>query len=118
MINKKAMLAFSLLLVGALIFSLPLVSAESEPNDDFMTAEVTGEVTVTGSVNATDVDMFKFTIPAGKDLVMTLKKTDAGTGMIETSTYDDTQIAYFVLSAILLSQLMTKLPFDNGDILG
>lgn len=95
MMRKRMIMALSLLMVGALIFALPLASAESEPNDDFASAEMTGEVTVTGSVNATDTDFFRFTIPSEKDLVMTLKKTDSGAGTISTTTYDDSQMELF-----------------------
>lgn len=59
-----------LMVLMTLIVRLPPVNADTEPNDDFLTAEWITPGTYSGGLNATDtVDVYKMTVPAAGDEV-------------------------------------------------
>jgi len=91
------LLSISLLLaIGiSVLISIPVL-ADTEPNDSLLAPEVLGEGTFTGTVNITtagdDVDFYRISVPADKDIEVTITKLDNGTGSIKVSSYDHNQI--------------------------
>jgi hypothetical protein len=90
----------------------PTVLAETEPNDSEIEAEIGDQGTFSGSVNATDVDFYRFTVPGKKDILVTAKKTDAGTGIISITGYDK---SFSTLAAISLTLTVQEGEKQDSD---
>ena len=99
---EKPILFIMLFLIGIACIWVPNASADSENNDSFDTAETVGEGTVTGSVSISgvsdsDEDYYKVEVPEGKDLEVTVEKTDSDDGIITVNSYDSSRSDMYVL---------------------